>query len=153
MRVLDRRGGPKPPRLIVIDPRRTETAREADIHLSPRVGTNVALLNAILHVLVRDDRIDKGFIEAHMVGFDGLRGTVAEYPPERAAGICGVAAGQIEAAARMIGEAGSLVSTCLQRVYQSNQATAAAGQVSNINLIRGMVGRPGCGILQMNGQP
>src|SRR5437763_4222428 len=53
----------------------------------------------------------------------------------------------------MIGEAPSLVSTCLQGVYQSNQATAAAVQVNNINLVRGMIGKPGCGVLQMNGQP
>ena len=53
----------------------------------------------------------------------------------------------------MIGQAQTLVSTCLQGVYQSNQATAAAVQVNNINLIRGMIGRPGCGLLQMNGQP
>src|SRR5438309_9266613 len=69
MRVLDRRRGPRPPKLIVIDPRATATAKEADIHLAPRVGTNVALLNGILHVLLRDGFIDRAFIDAHTIGF------------------------------------------------------------------------------------
>src|SRR5438270_1741840 len=153
MRVLDRRRGPNPPKLIVIDPRATATAKEADVHLSPRVGTNVALLNGILHLIVENGWIDREFIEAHTTGFEELRKILLDYPPERAAEICGVPAQQLEAAARVIGEAKSLVSTCLQGIYQSNQATAAAVQVNNINLIRGMIGRPGCGLLQMNGQP
>jgi ferredoxin-nitrate reductase len=153
MRVLDRRRGPKPPKLIVIDPRRTATAKEADIHLSPLVGSNVALLNGILHLIVQNGWADRDFIEAHTIGFEQLQKTLRAYQPERAAQISGVPVQEIEAAARLIGEAKSLVCTCLQGVYQSNQATAAAVQVNNINLIRGMVGRPGCGLLQMNGQP
>jgi anaerobic selenocysteine-containing dehydrogenase len=153
MRVLDRRRGPKPPKLIVIDPRRTVTAKEADIHLAPRLGTNVALLNAILNVIIQEGSIDRLFIDHHTVGFEDLKNVVDEYPPERGAAISGVPPEQIQAAARLIGEAKSLVCTCLQGVYQSNQATAAAVQVNNINLVRGMIGRPGCGILQMNGQP
>jgi ferredoxin-nitrate reductase len=153
MRVLDRRRGPHPPKLIVIDPRNTATAKEADIHLAPRVGTNVPLLNAILQLIIRNGWIDRQFVEAHTVCFENLRNVVDRYPPERAAEISGVPAGQIEAAARMIGEAKSLVCTCLQGVYQSNQATAAAVQVNNISLLRGMIGRPGRGVLQMNGQP
>ncbi|MBV8835347.1 MAG: nitrate reductase, partial [Alphaproteobacteria bacterium] len=153
MRVLDRRRGPRPPKLIVIDPRATATAKEADIHIAPRVGTNVALLNGILHMLIESGHVDRTFIEAHTVGFDQLQRTVTRYPPERASMISGVPVDQIEAAAKVIGEAESLVCTCLQGVYQSNQATAAAVQVNNINLVRGMIGRPGCGLLQMNGQP
>jgi ferredoxin-nitrate reductase len=153
MRVLDRRRGPNPPKLIVIDPRATATAKEADVHLSPRVGTNVALLNGILHLIVENGWIDREFIEAHTTGFEELRKILLGYPPERAAEICGVPVQQLEAAARIIGEAKTLVCTCLQGVYQSNQATAAAVQVNNINLIRGMIGRAGCGLLQMNGQP
>ena len=63
MRVLDRRRGPNPPKLIVIDPRKTATAKEADIHLAPRLGTNVALLNAILNVIIREGWIDQRFIQ------------------------------------------------------------------------------------------
>lgn len=67
--------------------------------------------------------------------------------------ITGVPADLLVEAARLIGEAPTLVSTCLQGVYQSNQATASACQVNNIHLVRGLIGRPGCGVLQMNGQP
>lgn len=130
MRVLDRRRGPHPPKLIVIDPRKTATAKEADIHLAPRVGTNVPLLNAILRLIVRNGWTDQRFVAAHTVGFEDLRKVVDRYPPERAAEISCVPVEQIDAAAKMIGEAKSLVCTCLQGVYQSNQATAgsSAGQ-------------------------
>jgi ferredoxin-nitrate reductase len=153
MRVLDRRRGPNPPKLIVIDPRPTETAKEADIHLAPRLGANVALLNAILNEIIRHGWIDQDFIAQHTIGFDDLKNAVARYTPEHGASISGIPPEQIGLAARAIGEAKTLVCTCLQGVYQSNQATAAAVQVNNINLIRGMIGRPGCGVLQMNGQP
>jgi anaerobic selenocysteine-containing dehydrogenase len=73
MRVLDRRRGPNPPKLIVIDPRATATAKEADIHLAPRLGTNVALLNGILHLLIANGCVDPRFIGNHTVGFDASR--------------------------------------------------------------------------------
>src|SRR5436305_1116017 len=78
MRVLDRRRGPNPPKLIVIDPRATVTAKEADLHLAPRLGTNVALLNAILHVIIREGWMDQSFIAKHTVGFDELANVVGE---------------------------------------------------------------------------
>ena len=65
----------------------------------------------------------------------------------------GIAANDLEAAAKILGETQSLLSTALQGVYQSNQATATACQVNNINLLRGLIGKPGSGIYQMNGQP
>jgi anaerobic selenocysteine-containing dehydrogenase len=78
---------------------------------------------------------------------------VREYPADRAAEICGVPADAVRESARILGSAERLVSTCLQGVYQSHQATASACQVNNVNLLRGMVGRPGCTVFQMNGQP
>jgi anaerobic selenocysteine-containing dehydrogenase len=153
MRMLDRLHGPDRPRLIVVDPRRTAPAAEADVHLALRPGTNVPLLNGILHELIANDRIDRDWIEAHAVGFDELEKAVATYTPDHASELTGVAAQEIRRAAEIVGEADALLSTVLQGVYQSNQATAAAVQVNNINLVRGMIGRPGAGILQMNGQP
>ena len=153
MRILDRRRGPNPPRLVVVDPRPTPAAREADVHLAIRPGTNLALLNGLLRELIDQGWINQAFIDAHTVGFDQLRQTVQSYDPERVAGICGVPADQVREAARIIGTAERLLSTVLQGVYQSTGATAAACQVNNLNLVRGMIGRPGCGILQMNGQP
>ena len=153
MRMLDRLRGPDRPKLVVVDPRSTPAAREADVHLPIRSGTNLALLNAIQHELIANDWIDHAFVEAHTIGFDGLEKIVMEYPPERAADICGVPAERIRAAARIIGTADRLVSTCLQGVYQSHQATASAVAINNVNLLRGMIGRPGCTVFQMNGQP
>jgi ferredoxin-nitrate reductase len=152
-RLLDRLQGPDRPRLVVVDPRPTPSAVEADVHLAIKNGTNLALLNGIQHELFKRGWIDETFLAAHTVGVDKLRQTVSEYPPERVAEICGVEADDIRRAAEIIGSAERLVSTCLQGVYQSHQATASACQVNNINLLRGMIGKPGCAPFQLNGQP
>ena len=153
MRMLDRLHGPDRPRLVVVDPRSTFAAREADVHLPIRNGTNVALLNALIHELIANDWVDRAWVDEHTVGFEALVKTVESATPEWAAEICGVPADSIREAARILGEAERLLSFVLQGVYQSHGATAAACQVNNINLLRGMIGRPGAGILQMNGQP
>jgi len=152
-RVLDRRRGDTPSKMVVIDPRRTATAAEADLHIKPRLGTNVAVLNGLIHELIEQGYADRAFIDAHTLGFDELSRTVSSYTPERVAEIAHVPAEQLRQAAAMIGGSRMLLSTCLQGVYQSNQGTAAAVQVNNVNLVLGRIGRPGCGILQMNGQP
>lgn len=153
MRVLDRLEGDDPPRLLCVDPRPTRAARRATVHLAPRLGTNVALLNALLHEIIRTDRVDHAYIEAHTVGFDELAKAVERCTPEWAAGICDVPAARIQEAAELLGGTDRLLSTALQGIYQSHQATAAAVQINNLHLVRGMLGRPGAGVLQMNGQP
>jgi anaerobic selenocysteine-containing dehydrogenase len=153
MRVLDRRAGPDPPLLIAVDPRATPVAREADIHLAPKPGTNLALLNAIVHELIERGWVDRSYVDAHTVGFEELQQATAGCTPEWAADICGVPAADIRRASEAIGSAERLLSTVLQGVYQSHGATGAAVQVNNVHLLRGMLGRPGCGVLQMNGQP
>jgi anaerobic selenocysteine-containing dehydrogenase len=152
-RMLDRLAGSQPPRLVCVDPRRTAVAAAAAVHLAPRPGTNVMLMNALLRELIRHDRIDRAYVDAHTVGFEELAAMVEPYPVERAAEACDVPADDLREAARLIGTAERLTSTVLQGFYQSHQATAAAVQVNNIHLLRGMLGRPGCGVLQMNGQP
>ncbi|MFB8046634.1 molybdopterin-dependent oxidoreductase [Streptomyces hydrogenans] len=153
MRILDRLAGGDPPRLVCVDPRPTQVARRATVHLAPRVGTNLALLNGLLHEVVRAGRVDTAYIAAHTVGFDELKARVAPCTPEWAEGVCDVPAARIRAAAEILGTADRLLSTVLQGVHQSHQATSAAVQVNNLHLIRGMLGRPGAGVLQMNGQP
>ena len=152
-RILDRLAGPNPPKLICVDPRLTPVAKVATVHLAPRPGTNVMLMNALLHEIIANGWIDREFIAAHTVGFDELAKQVSKYPAEVAAETCDVPADLIREAARIIGHAERLLSTVLQGFYQAHQATAAVVQVNNVNLVRGMLGRPGCGILQMNGQP
>jgi anaerobic selenocysteine-containing dehydrogenase len=152
-RILDRLAGPNPPKLLCVDPRLTPVARAATVHLAPRPGTNVMLMNALLHEIVRNGWYDREYVDAHAVGFDALKTQVEKYPPEVAAEVCDVPADQIRAAARLVGTAERLLSTVLQGFYQSHQATAAAVQVNNVHILRGMLGKPGCGLLQMNGQP
>ena len=152
-RILDRRRGPNPPKLIVVDPRRTDTAREADVHLAPRLGTNVAVMNGLLHLVIANGNIDREFVEQHTVGFEALKAVVENYPPERVEAITGIPAVQLHEAARILGSAQRLLCTVLQGFYQANEATAAACQVNNLVLIRGMIGKPGCGVIQSNGQP
>lgn len=89
----------------------------------------------------------------HVIGRDELANVVSDYRPEKVEEITGVPAADIIRAADMIGKSKQLLSTALQGVYQSNQATASACQINNINLLLGRIGKPGCGILQMNGQP
>ena len=152
-RMLDRLAGKNPPAILCVDPRMTPVAQRATVHLAPLPGTNVALMNGLLREIIAEGWIDQSYLDAHTVGFDELRSRVDSYPPERVAEICGVDAGDIRAAARLLGTAERLLSTVLQGFYQSHQATAAAVQVNNIHLVRGMLGKPGCGVLQMNGQP
>src|SRR4051812_45423351 len=153
MRMLDRRHGPQPPRLLCVDPRETPVAREADVHLAPRSGTNVALMNGILREVIAHGWTDEAYVADHTLGFGDLAATVEPWTPQRVAEVCGVAADGVRAAAELVGTCERLLSTVLQGFYQSNQATAAACSVNSLHLLRGMLGRPGAGLYQMNGQP
>ena len=152
-RVLDRLGGPSPPQLIVVDPRESDSARAATVHLAPRIGTNMALLNGIQHLIFKNGWVNEEYVAKHCVGLKELHEKVQRYTPEHVEEITAVPAAKLKKAAWIIGTSNSLLSTCLQGVYQSNQATASACQVNNINLLRGCIGKPGSGIYQMNGQP
>ncbi|KAK1979241.1 nitrate reductase [Colletotrichum cereale] len=152
-RMLDRLDGLNPPKLVVVDPRVSDTARRATVHLAPKIGTNLAVLNGIQHLMFKNGWINKEFVSKHVIGLEQLEKTVVDCTPEKVEQISGVPAKDLEEAAKIIGNSKSLLSTALQGVYQSNQATASACQINNINLLRGLIGKPGSGVLQMNGQP
>jgi ferredoxin-nitrate reductase len=152
-RILDRLAGPNPPKLVVIDPRVTYTAEKATVHLAPRVGTNIPVMNGLLRLLIEAGHIDPAYIEAHTVGFEELKKIVDKWTPERVEHLTGVPADKLREAAAILGTCKTLVSTALQGVYQSMQATASAVQINNLHLLRGLIGKPGAGIYQMNGQP
>ncbi len=104
MRMLDRLAGPQPPRLLVVDPRRTPVAEQATIHLAPRLGTNLALVNALLHEVIERDWVDREFVDAHTVGFAELAATGGRlHTRVGGRGICGVEAADIRAAAELLG--------------------------------------------------
>lgn len=152
-RMLDRIAGPDRPKLVCVDPRETEVARYADVHLAVRPGTNLALMNALVHEILANGWLDEEYVHAHTLGLEELSATVGPWTAEAAAAVCDVSAADIREAARIFGTSPRVLSTVLQGFYQSTQATAASCQVNNLHLLRGLLGRPGCGILQMNGQP
>ena len=152
-RMLDRLDAPDPPRLVCVDPRRTKVAERATVHLAIANGTNLALMNALVHELIAKGYVDRCYVDAHTIGFERLAEITAAATPQWAAAICGVDADDIRRATEIFGTSDRVVSTCSMGFYQSHQATAAACQVNNLHLLRGMLGRPGAGILQMNGQP
>jgi len=152
-RMLDRLEGPEPPKLVVVDPRLTVPARHASVHVPLLPGTNLAFMNAVLREVIANGWVDQDYVRAHTVGFDDLCKQVSSCTCEWAAEVCGVDAEVIREAARVLGEAKRLFCTVLQGFYQSHQATASSCQVNNLVILRGMLGKPGCGVLQMNGQP
>jgi anaerobic selenocysteine-containing dehydrogenase len=90
-------------RLVVIDPIRTLTADAADEFIQPLPGTDIALMLAMIHVLIRDDLVDRAWVDAYAHGFDKLAEHVVDWPPARAAAVCGVDAAVIESLARSYG--------------------------------------------------
>jgi anaerobic selenocysteine-containing dehydrogenase len=152
-RVLDRLAGPNPPRLVCVDPRETDVARHADVHLAVRPGTNLALMNGLVRELFAGGGIDQDYVDAHTIGSDELRSTVEMWTPEAVAKVCGVDADDVREAARIFADSERVLSTVLQGFYQASDATAASCQVNNLHLLTGKIGKPGSGILQMNGQP
>ena len=152
-RVLDRLSGPRPPAVVCVDPRRTEVARHSQVHLAVRPGTNLPLMNGLMRELLTHGWLDQKYLAAHTIGVDELEAAVDRWTPKAVADVCRIEASAVRQAAEIFGTSSAVVSTVLQGFYQSHQATAAACQVNNLHLLRGMLGRPGCGVLQMNGQP
>ena len=139
-------------KLIVVDPRRTDTAEAADLHLAILPGTDIALYNAMLHVLLWEDLIDRDYIRAHTEGFETLRNTVREYTPAMAADICGVKAEDIITAARWFGESPAALSLYCQGLNQSTHGTDNNAAIIHLHLATGKIGKPGCGPFSLTGQ-
>jgi anaerobic selenocysteine-containing dehydrogenase len=156
-RILDRTRADDPPAIVCVDPRRTPVAVEAErtggVHLAARVGTNLALMNGLTRELFVNGWIDEQWVRTHTIGVDGLRRVVEPYTPEEVARICDVDPDDVRKAARIFGTSTNVLSTVLQGFYQSHQATASSVAVHNLHLLRGLIGKVGSGILQMNGQP
>ncbi len=141
-------------KIIVADPRRTDTAEAADLHLALLPGTDVALYNAMLHVMLWEGLIDNDFIAAHTEGFDALRDTVREYSPAVAAQICGLKEEDIVTAARWFGARGkSALSMWCQGLNQSSQGTNNNATLIQLHLATGKIGTPGSGPFSLTGQP
>ncbi|MHB1438241.1 MAG: molybdopterin oxidoreductase family protein, partial [Thiobacillus sp.] len=139
-------------KLIVVDPRRTDTAAEADLHLAILPGTDVALYHAMLNVMLWEERIDRAAIAAHTEGWEALRELVRDYTPEKVAPICGVAAADIVQAARWFA-AGPTLSLYCQGLNQSSCGVDKNAALINLHLATGQIGKPGAAPLSLTGQP
>ncbi|MCD0504758.1 molybdopterin-dependent oxidoreductase, partial [Bordetella petrii] len=140
-------------KIIVVDPRRTDTAALADLHLPILPGTDVALFHAMLNVMVWDGLVDREYMAAHTAGFDALKTRVHEFTPRAAQDVCGVPAADIAQAARWFGQAGAALSLYTMGLNQSSSGTAKNGALINLHLATGQIGRPGAGPFSLTGQP
>jgi assimilatory nitrate reductase catalytic subunit len=138
--------------VIVTDPRRSATAAAGTLHLQNRPGTDSALANGILHILIRDRLIDTDYIAARTEGFDSVRSVAATYWPERVEQITGVPQKQIEKAASILGYARKVILLTGRGVEQQAQGVANVSSIINIALALGAVGRPGSGYGCITGQ-
>ena len=151
LRMADRlKAGAK---LIVVDPRRTATAQQADLHLALKPGTDLALLNGLLHLLVESGEIDADFIAEHTEGWTDMPAFLADYPPHRVADITGLSEADIRTAARMIAEAGEWMSCWTMGLNQSTHGTWNTNAICNLHLATGAICRPGSGPMSLTGQP
>jgi assimilatory nitrate reductase catalytic subunit len=152
-RIEDARAARPEMKLIVVDPRRTDTAEAADLHLAILPGTDIALYNAMLHVLLWEDLADLDYVRAHTEGFDALKALVRDYTPALAADICGVKAEDIVTAARWFGQAPAALSLYCQGLNQSSHGTDNNAAIIHLHLATGKIGKPGCGPFSLTGQP
>ncbi|MBF6172832.1 bifunctional nitrate reductase/sulfite reductase flavoprotein subunit alpha [Nocardia blacklockiae] len=151
LRMADRRrAGAK---LIVVDPRRTETAAQADLFLQIAPGTDLALLNGLLHLLVENGDIDEDFIAEHTEGWESMPEFLADYPPARVAELTGLAEADIRTAATWIGAAGEWMSLWTMGLNQSTHGTWNTNALCNLHLATGAICRPGSGPFSLTGQP
>ncbi|GGY24828.1 bifunctional nitrate reductase/sulfite reductase flavoprotein subunit alpha [Streptomyces djakartensis] len=141
-------------KLIVVDPRRTATAAKADLFLQIRPGTDLALLNGLLHLLHEDGHTDREFVAAHTEGWEAMPGFLAGYAPAAVARITGLAEEDLRRAARLIGEAGRRWMSCwTMGLNQSTHGTWNTNALVNLHLATGAICRPGAGPFSLTGQP
>ncbi|MBB5157510.1 formate dehydrogenase alpha subunit [Saccharopolyspora phatthalungensis] len=140
-------------RLIVVDPRRTELAALADVHLQARPGSNVAVFNGIAHQLVEEDLLAHDFLDRRTTGFDDLASLLADYPPEAVGAIADVRPADLVTAARLFGQAEHPIIFYGLGVTEHAHGTDGVRTLANLAILRGAVGTPGCcGILPLRGQ-
>jgi assimilatory nitrate reductase catalytic subunit len=140
-------------RWIVVDPRRTDTAAMADLHLAIQPGTDVALFNGMLHHLIWEGLIDRDYIDAHTTGFAELKKLVRDFTPRVAAGLCGIAEHDLLQAAQWFGESPAALSLYCMGLNQSSHGTDKNLALINLHLATRQIGRAGAGPFSLTGQP
>jgi NADPH-dependent sulfite reductase flavoprotein alpha-component len=151
LRLMDRvAAGAK---LIVVDPRRTATAAKASLFLQVKPGTDVALLNGLLHLIVEGGDHDPDFITESTQGWEDMPGFLADYPPERVAELTGIPVEDLRTAATWIGQAPNWMSCWTMGLNQSTHGTANTTALCNLHLATGAICRLGSGPFSLTGQP
>ncbi|EHD21502.1 MULTISPECIES: sulfite reductase subunit alpha [Brenneria] len=140
-------------KLIVVDPRRNATADKAHLFLPIKPGTDLALLNGLLHLIVQNGHLDRAFIAEFTEGWEEMPAFLADYPPERVARITGLAEDDIRKAAAWIGTAPEWMSCWTMGLNQSTHGTWSTNAICNLHLATGAICRPGSGPFSLTGQP
>jgi assimilatory nitrate reductase catalytic subunit len=138
--------------LIVVDPRETPIARTADIWLPVRPGTDVALLNAMLRVIIHEGLVDEAYLRERTTGWDEVRAAVEPFTPEVAERIAGVPAARVVAAARLYGRAATSLVMHARGIEHSSHGVDNCLACINLALARGQLGKPGGGTMMLTGQ-
>ncbi|MDM7831820.1 bifunctional nitrate reductase/sulfite reductase flavoprotein subunit alpha [Cellulomonas edaphi] len=151
LRLLDRvKAGA---RLIVVDPRRTATADKADLFLQVAPGTDIALLNGLLRLVVEAGGLDEQFVAEHTEGWEALEALLEDYPPDEVARITGVPEPDLRAAAALLAGADDWVSCWTMGLNQSTHGTWNTNALVNLHLATGAICRTGSGPFSLTGQP
>ncbi|MFT9383130.1 MAG: bifunctional nitrate reductase/sulfite reductase flavoprotein subunit alpha [Acetobacter orientalis] len=152
LRLMDRKraSGAK---LIVVDPRRTATAEKADLFLQIRPGTDLALLNGLLFLLIELNAIDTQFIASCTTGWEQMRAFLADYTPEHVAQLTSLKEADIRTAARWIADAGDWLSLWTMGLNQSVAGAWHTNALCNLHLATGAICKPGAGPFSLTGQP
>ncbi len=140
-------------KLIVVDPRCTETAEVADLHLAIKPGTDIQLLNGIAHLLMGWGVLDTVFIDECTKGFSDYAEVIRHYPPELVAQQCGISVQDLEKAARYWAESKRVLSLWSMGINQSSEGTAKVRTLINLHLMTANIGKPGTGPFSLTGQP
>ncbi|MEB3209968.1 MAG: nitrate reductase [Leptolyngbyaceae bacterium] len=140
-------------KMIVADPRRTQTADAADLHLPIKPGTDIDLFNGIAHLLWQWGAIAPAFIDKHTQDFDQYVEIIRHYPPERVAQRCGISVEGLEQAARYWAESERVLSLWSMGLNQSSEGTAKVRTLINLHLMTAQIGKPGAGPFSLTGQP
>jgi assimilatory nitrate reductase catalytic subunit len=152
-RLEDARRANPTQKLIVVDPRRTETAAMADLHLQLLPGSDIALCHGLLHLMLWEGWTDAAFMAAHTRGFDALKARVRDFTPRETARLTGLAEADLLQAARWFATNGPTLSLYCQGLNQSSSGTAKNAALINLHLACGQIGKPGAGPFSLTGQP
>jgi formate dehydrogenase major subunit len=139
-------------KLIVMDPRRQSLSRHATMHLQFKPGSDVAMLNAMLHTIITEGLTDAQYIAGYTEGFDDLKEKIKEFPPEKMEPICGIPAETLREVARMYAKAKSSLIFWGMGISQHVHGTDNARCLIALALTTGQIGRPGTGLHPLRGQ-